>query len=377
MAQQNFPLDRGAPPVDVIPAPLPANQYSDPHQLQVEMKKIWATGWIFVGPRHQFPTTAGYTPITVAGQPILVTYHDEQLKAFYNVCAHRGCQLTETAAEDRNSLSCPYHAWVYGIDGNLRSARDFSGAGSNNVPPSGDKVTALTPVAIDTWLDFVFINLDSQAIPLAQSLEPITKRWKHVDFSSLEHVASLEYDFSANWKLIVENFLESYHVPFLHKDLNKYSPATGRYQVQLANNINGIGTQPYEGVSIENKSLPQWPSEENINYAEYFNASPNFLLGFMPDHLFAWSLEPDGPNRTQEVLHFYFPANSATDPQFEEHRRITLERWKNVNDEDHDIVQKMHHGLASGALKKAQLSPVMERNILRFQNHILDETQGE
>lgn len=123
--------------------------------------------------------------------------------------------------------------------------------------------------------------------------------------------------------------------------------------------------------------LPADQYSDPLNYAEYFNASPNFLLGFMPDHLFAWSLEPDGPNRTKEVLHFYFPANSATEPEFEEHRRITLERWKNVNDEDHDIVQKMHHGLASGALKKAQLSPVMERNILRFQNHILDETQGE
>lgn len=256
MADSTFPLDRGAPPVDVVPAPLKADSYSDPRQLKAEMEKFWATGWLFVGPRHLFPDSEGYKPITVAGEPILITYHDSQLKGFYNVCAHRGCQLTEAEGRGRNSLACPYHAWVYGIDGNLRSARDFSGSGSNNVPPSGEKVTALTPVAVSTWLDFVFVNLDGNAMPLADALAPVTERWQHVDFSSLEHVATLEYDFSANWKLIVENFLESYHVPFLHKELNKYSPATGRYQVQLANDINGIGTQPYEGVSKNGVKCP-------------------------------------------------------------------------------------------------------------------------
>lgn len=374
MDHPSFPLDRSAPPVDVVPAPLPAQQYGDHDQLSREMAALWATDWVFVGPRKSFPRHRGYRPISVAGQPVLITATEGDLQGFFNVCAHRGCLLTEVAVEDRSTVSCPYHAWVYGIDGSLRSARDFSGTGSNNVPPAGDRVTGLTRVAVDTWLDFVFVNLDRAAPPLSESLQPITQRWKHVDFTTLRHVATLEYDFAANWKLIVENFLESYHVPFLHKELDKYSPATGRYQVQLAQNINGIGTQPYEGVVRKGTALPQWPSKDNLNYAEYFNGTSNFLLGLMPDHLFAWSLEPDGPHRTRETLHFYFPESSATDPAYQEHRQVTLERWKQVNDEDHDIVQRMHKGLISGALARAQLSPVMERNILRFQNHVLEVT---
>lgn len=109
MAQQNFPLDRGAPPVDVIPAPLPADQYSDPFQLQVEMKKIWATGWIFVGPRHHFPTTAGYTPITVAGQPILITYHDIVQKMHHGLASGALKKAQLSPVMERNILRFQNH----------------------------------------------------------------------------------------------------------------------------------------------------------------------------------------------------------------------------------------------------------------------------
>ncbi|WP_392423666.1 aromatic ring-hydroxylating dioxygenase subunit alpha [Barrientosiimonas humi] len=368
-----YPLDRGAPPVDVIPAVLPATAYSDPAQLDAEHTALWATDWIFIGPRAAFPATRGYAPARVGKASVLVTVDEGRLRAFYNVCAHRGCELADSVQEHK-AISCPYHAWVYGLDGTLRSARDFSGAGSNHLPPSGPRVTGLTEVRLESWLGLLFVNLSSDAPPLTDRIEPILARWSHVDLSTATHTDTLQYEFDANWKLIVENFLESYHVPFLHQALDQYSPATGRYQIQLGNDINGIGTRPYTGVSHDGRQLPQWRSDQPLDYAEYFQATTNCLLGIMPDHMFAWALQADSPGRTIETLHFFFPSASAADPVFAPHRGETLSRWVTVNDEDHDVVQRMHSGLTNGPLERARLSPVMERNILRFQHFIAERT---
>lgn len=370
-----YPLDRGAPPVDVTPAVLPASAYCDPEQFEAEQATLWATDWIFIGPRDAFPDTQGYTPVQAGKASLLITVESGQVRAFYNVCAHRGCELANSPQEHK-AISCPYHAWVYGLDGSLRSARDFSGAGSNHLPPSGPRVTGLAEVRLDVWLGLLFVNLSPSAPPLTERIEPVLSRWSHVDLTSATHAKTIQYDFNANWKLIVENFLESYHVPFLHQALDQYSPAVGRYQIQLGNDINGIGTRPYTGVSHDGQQLPQWDSDQALDYAEYFQITTNCLLGIMPDHMFAWSLQADSPERTIETLHFFFPGDSANDPSFAPHRDETLARWVTVNDEDHDVVQRMHSGLTKGPFERARLSPVMERNILRFQHFIAERTNS-
>ena len=112
----SYPLDKGAPPADVIPAVLPVSAYSDAVQLEAEHAALWATDWLFIGPRAAFPAIRGYAPVRVGSASVLVTVDDGRVRAFYNVCAHRGCELADSRQEQK-TISCPYHAWVYGLDG--------------------------------------------------------------------------------------------------------------------------------------------------------------------------------------------------------------------------------------------------------------------
>ncbi|MDF0528655.1 aromatic ring-hydroxylating dioxygenase subunit alpha [Tsukamurella sp. 8F] len=362
--------------MDAIRAPLPSRAYSSPEIHKLEIDTLYRGRWLFVGPASAYRSTNTAAPVDIAGLDLLITCDEaNDLHGFFNVCAHRACHLvTEPATVKR--IACPYHAWVYTLDGNLVSARSFGGDGSTTIPTSDPQVTGLKPVSLEVWHDLLFINTAPSPRPLRDTLAPVIERIGWLQLDQMQYHSSLEYHFEANWKFIVENFLESYHVPFLHHTLDGYSPATGRYQFQLPGNISGIGTRPYGAAQINNRCLPTWQPTGGRDYpadfAEYYAVLPNLLLGVMPDHLFAWSLDPVAPEKAIEKLHFFFVGPQSTTPDLAEHIQLTLDRWMQVNDEDWTIVQNMHRGARSESFKRALLSPVMERNIIRFQQHIID-----
>lgn len=368
---------RATAPVAPIPAPLSPSRYLSEEQLSREREVIFARNWMFAAPLHKVSEPGTVYPVVIAGVSIVLTGDaNGVIRAFHNVCSHRACELVSAPQTARRTIVCPYHAWVYKIDGSLHTSGDFAGASTRSRPAIASDRLDLKPLAVDTWLDFVFVCLSPPSVSLDDALLPITGRVSGLDLTELRHHTTMEYRFEANWKLIVENFLESYHVPFLHHVLDTYSPASGRYQIQLENGISGIGTTTYEGAGDDGQRLPRWPSHGDVEqtFAEYFNVFPTFLVGVMPDHLFAWSLEALSPHRTVETLHFYFIGDAAEDDKYAALREQTLQRWKQVNDEDWGIVQNMHRGLSSPGFTRALLSPVMERNIIRFQQQIYDAT---
>lgn len=372
-----YPLDRNTPPVDGIRAPLTAASYGSPELHDAEVQTMFRNEWLFVGPASTYQEPGSYSPVEIAGLDLLITCDsDGKLHAFHNVCAHRGCQLADTAATAKR-IVCPYHAWIYTLEGDLASARNFGGHGSSAIPTADPKITGLTPVSIDTWHDLLFINTQQDPSPLSEHLRPMDERIGWLNLSEMAYHSSLEYEFTANWKYIVENFLESYHVPFLHHNLDGYSPATGRYQFHLAQQISGIGTQPYGSVDIDGVRLPTWKSnisrEYSADFAEYYVILPNLLLGVMPDHLFAWSLDPVNSSKTIEKLFFFFPGRESLNGDYDAQIKTTLEQWKVVNDEDWSIVQRMHKGSQAESFDRAILSPVMETNIIRLQQYIAEK----
>lgn len=318
------------------------------------------------------PGTA--VPVRVLGQPLLIVRDlSGTLRAFHNVCSHRGTRLLEEPQEAR-ILICPYHAWNYDLSGQFLRSKHFADVNSSATPEAPCTQLNLKSVYVTSWLDFVFVNLDPEAASFHSSIQPLKERWKSYDLDRLRYVTSMRYDFSANWKLVVENFLESYHVPFIHPHLTTYSPFKERYQIKLSQHLMGIGTGIYNPNHHDGTNPPTWPlsGDQKTIKAEYFSIFPTFLAGLMPDHLFAWSLEPLAADRTSEHLHFYFVGDESLSSCYETQRRAIVQDWERVNNEDWDIIQRMHAGHESLAFSRSLVSTSMEQNVASFQQLILD-----
>lgn len=350
---------------------LPAAAYHDEAFFQREQEEIFRNSWLFGCFARDVQSPGTIVPVEVRGEPVIILRDTAGvLRAFHNVCTHRGTKLVCEPKSGKKTITCPYHAWIYRLSGELMRAQHYAGKGRSELPDRAPAQLGLKPLAVGTWLDFVFVNFDVDAEPFDQYINPLRERWAEYDLSVMRFGASLRYDFRANWKFIVENFLESYHVPFIHQTLNTYSPFSGRHQIKLADHIYGIGQDRYVPDAIDGTRLPAWPIEparEHVR-AEYYNVFPTFLIGLMPDHLFAWWLDPLAADRTTEFLAFYFVGEEALSPRFEPHREATLKNWKQVNDEDWEIVELMQDGSRSSAFTNAILSRQMERNINGFQS---------
>ncbi|MGC7095073.1 aromatic ring-hydroxylating oxygenase subunit alpha [Amycolatopsis lurida] len=355
-------------------AVLPKDAYTSDEYLATENRRLFSVAWMFAVFVRDVAEPGDVAPAMVQGVPIFVARgEDGKLRAFHNVCSHRGSQLVCENQRERKTVVCPYHAWTYDLAGNLTWTKHFAGVNATDLPDRQQTKLGLKEIAVAQWLDFVFVNFSAMPESFTQAIAPLEERWADYDLSSMTYGTSLRYDFDANWKLIVENFLESYHVPFIHKTLNTYSPFSERYQIKLSDRLMGIGTGRYEPELINGTQLPRWPMRDGQKSvkAEYFSVYPTFLIGVMPDHLFAWVLEPISAGKTIEHLHFYFVGEEgAHGGEFEPHRAQTLENWKQVNDEDWDIIQRMHAGMRSPAFPHPLLSRQMERNINDFQTLI-------
>ncbi len=209
---------------------LPNAAYTDSAVFEAERKRLFAEGWVWVAAGAQLPHRGDVLPLTSAGLPILlVRDKDNQINAFHNVCRHRGVQLVAEPQKRRPMLVCRYHSWTYGLDGSLIRTPCFSGPDDHDSPGIDRARMGLERIRCETWNDLVFIDLSGKAPPLARHLAPLSARWAHYDMTRLRHGGSCRFDLAANWKLAIENFLESYHLPWAHPTLNKASKMEVHY----------------------------------------------------------------------------------------------------------------------------------------------------
>src|ERR1051326_755717 len=205
---------------------LPAAWYTDPKVLKREQKRIFRRTWQYVGLAEQIAQPGDFFTAKVDDVPIVILRDEaEQLRAFVNVCRHRGSQLMPDGCGNRKTLQCLYHAWTYNLDGSLRAA-----PGSKDEPGFKKEDLGLLPIQIDCWGPFLFVNLDPQAPPLSAVLGnlPQLVEATGLPLNAIKRRVSRTYDIKANWKVVVDNYLECYHCPVAHKgftdliDLSNY-----------------------------------------------------------------------------------------------------------------------------------------------------------
>lgn len=219
-------------------------------------------------------------------------------------------------------------------------------------------------------MGIVFINLSGDASPLADHLSPLLSRWRalageHFDTqltADLGKHGSMELVLKSNYKLAVENYCESYHLPFVHPDLNTYSPLDAHYNLVVDPLASGQGTRVYDLSRGDALPLPLFSGwdREHLKTAEYLSLYPNVLLGIQADHFFVILLMPEAADQTRERLQFLYADSEATNDVYLERRRGLHEAWSMVFAEDISVVEGMQQGRASPAFDGGLFTPLMD-----------------
>jgi choline monooxygenase len=375
-------------PVEEARTLLP-DAYRDPAFHALEQERLFTTSWVGVAFADRVAETGQVATATVADQPIMITRDPTgALRAFHNVCRHRGTQLVEADTRVKR-FRCPYHSWTYALDGELLGAPLFEGS---DIPDGQQAVFdtshargfrrsdhGLLPVRVERWAHLVFVNLEGRARPLAEWLGDLPERLRGYRLEDTEVVAEQAYDVAANWKLAAENYMEYYHLPWVHPELVKTSRVEDHHRFQGPGMYCGMTTSPLtrdtEGTGWS--SLPPVPGldDGDANAGRFVWLFPNVALAVLPNHVFTILARPDGPARTVETtaISLHRAASRVADAG----ALKELERfWDVINREDIDVIERVQRGLASRAFPGGPMCYRFEEPVHRFQNMVIDRMVG-
>ena len=345
---------------------LPASWYSDPAVYAREQERIFRRSWQYACDIGQVAEPGQFATVQ-AGEVPLVVVRDKagELRAFVNVCRHRG-HLVAAGCGKRETLQCPYHAWTYDLDGSLRAAPR-----SEREPGFDRSQWGLSPALVDTWGPFVFVNPDLEAASLADTLEDLPSLMveRGVDPAKLEYRGrSREWIVEANWKIVVENYLECYHCPVAHPnfsrmidvDPDQYLLSNGTW---FSSQFGPVAVQRPNG-----RPLPYEPEGE-VRASQFHFGWPNWTLNTLPGppNVRMLVFEPMGPERTKTYLDSYWGPGTPDD-LIEEMDAFSTE----VGQEDTDLVASVHLGLKSGMIPQGRLLLDAEHLLQHFQLLVYD-----
>lgn len=345
---------------------LPNACYTASALFEQEKQRIFFAGWAGLGFAHSVPAPGDATPVDFLGMPLLML-RDKQgaVRVYQNACRHRGMILVDQPRKIEGAIRCPYHSWCYALDGRLVSTPHVGGPGQNLHPAIDRDQLGLVEIRSHVWMGVVFVNVSGDALSFADEHAALLARWAEFD-RPIHHggeSSSFQLELESNWKLAVENYCESYHLPWVHPGLNSYSRLEDHYNIVEYGDYSGQGTLVYRPqLSPENRKFPDFEglSDKWDSGAEYITLFPNVMLGVHRDHTFAILLEAKGPARTVEHVEIFYADEAALDGPFDDLRRIHAGMWKEVFVEDIGVVEGMQKGRAAVMFDGGRFSPVMD-----------------
>ena len=342
---------------------LPNVHYTDPALFAEERAALFGAGWAGLAVAADVPEPGDARPIDFLGMPLLLLRDREgAVRVFQNACRHRGMILVDAPRRIEGAIRCPYHSWCYATDGRLVSTPHVGGPGRNVHPAIDRAALGLVEIRSHVWRDIVWVNLDGQAAPFETAMAELIARWSDFEDAPLHHGGAdsrFTLEVATNWKLAVENYCESYHLPWVHPGLNSYSRLEDHYNIEAPGAFSGQGTRVYRQFrGRDGQVFPDFPglSPAWDEAAEYIAVYPNVLLGVHRDHAFAIVLQPLGPERTVEHIHLYYPV-PETDQGM---RAANTALWKTVFEEDIGVVEGMQRGRHAPMFDGGRFSPVMD-----------------
>jgi Rieske 2Fe-2S family protein len=351
---------------------LPPRTFHDQDVFDYEQNAWFAGGWVSVGREEDALTTGQYFLAPVAGENIIIVRgNDGQLRGFYNVCRHRGATIVEEECGSLPRFQCPYHAWVYDLDGKLKQPRhtellvDFDPA-----------EWGLVPARVAVWQGIVYVDLSGTAEPLLDFLGDIVHEFARFDLGALRRARRIDYDVKANWKALVDNFQECYHCPGVHPQLNRITPYnTGAYLPSDGAAMNSyMEVLPqFETLSMSGAADGRAPmpgmTEDDHKRIYYSVIWPNQLYSLHPDYLMLHWITPLEPGRTIVRCEWYFDPAEMANPDFNPDEAI--EFWDLTNRQDWHVCELQQQGTKSRAYVPGRYSS-LESSVHGFDLMVAD-----
>ena len=339
---------------------LPNAAYTDSAFFKLEQHSLFKKTWVFAAFAHKLHDIGDLLPVEVAGQPILLAKSDETtIRAFHNVCRHRGALLGDQWKSKCRTIVCPNHSWSYSLSGKLLARPHFFGGDKHDVNPVQCPQSNLIEIRCETWNDWVFVNLDGNAADLSAHIEPLVNKLDGYDLSALNFGVELEFDIHANWKLAIENFIEPYHVFSCHPWLNSFVAMAERSPPTFENHILSCGYEFKETDPARGEGLPYFPNlpSDKKRRGDWYVLFPNFAFEIFPDQLATFVATPSGPDRCKESIGLYFVGDGANSDQYTNARNVVINNWHDLNNEDIGILERMQAGRLSDGFDGGVLSP--------------------
>jgi choline monooxygenase len=376
-------------PVEFASTLLP-EAYRSPEYFAEEQVQIFGRSWVPIALRAELSEPGRAIVRTVAGRSVIVTMNnDGELRAFLNVCRHRGSRLVrEDCTLGAGRFRCPYHAWAYDLDGNCIGTPLFEGSDipedmreafdMSNVKAFDRADYPLFGVLVEAWGPLVVVSLDPEVLPFDEWLGDLGDRLSGYSLEEWAVQARKDYDIGANWKLIAENFMEYYHLPWVHPELAKVSRIKDHYRYQGTGMYTGMTTTPISGDGPAWLALPPHDGipGADLNAGRFVLLFPSAAISVLPNHCFLMLMDPISHDRTYERCYILTHPSSMETQGADQGLENLLAFWDEVNREDIEIVEDVQLGLSTPEYEGGRMCYRFEEPVHRFQNMVIDRMVG-
>ena len=361
---------------------LPSSWYREDRYFALEKEHVFFRDWVCAAREEQLPAAGDHLVLDLCGESILLLRNrDGELRAFYNVCRHRGARLCQAPGQPDAALAlkggvvggrnivCPYHAWTYDFDGRLVTAPHLQ-----DVPGFDAKNVRLHPVGVGTWGGFVFLHLTlAEAKPFENWIAGPRERFRRYPLAELRIARTIEYTVNANWKVLCENYNECYHCGPVHPELCRVVPAFregGGSQLDWERGIPhraGATTFTFSG-ETPRRSFPGLDEDEQTRHKGEL-IYPNLFLSLAREHVAVFMLKAIGPARTRVDCHFLFEPFEMAKPGFDP--RDAVDFWDLVNRQDWAICERVQQGIGARVHERGVYAPMEDWN-LDIRRYVMD-----
>jgi phenylpropionate dioxygenase-like ring-hydroxylating dioxygenase large terminal subunit len=338
---------------------MPKSVYTSQDFNQQELENIFRKDWFCAGRASTLADPGDYLTLELAGQPIMVIRDkDNTLRAQSNVCLHRMSTLLEGSGNTK-TIVCPYHAWTYNLDGSMRGAP----AMTKNEAFCKDKLK-LPQVQCEVWLGWIMVSLNPEAKPVSSEMGELEEMIEDFDLSSYVQTFSEYHLWDTNWKVLAENFMESYHLPVCHSGTIGWSVDLEKMDCPLSPptfNYHTILKDPEFKLSVAHPDNTRLVGERQIT-TYLMSVYPSLFITLTPGYFWYLSLHPQGPGKVQILYGGGMSPDFANDPEADAMLAQTKALLDDVNEEDRGCTEKVYRGLCSGLSAPGPLSHLERPN---------------
>jgi glycine betaine catabolism A len=357
---------------------LPGRVYQAPSIFEWEQENIFRRDWLCIGRESEVPAAGSFRLATIEGEDVLVVRgRDAVVRAFYNVCRHRGTAVCEAPEGTAVRFQCPYHAWIYDLDGALIRTKH-----TDDLEEFSHEAYSLNPIRLEAWQGFLFLTFSESVPPLVEWLDDVVGHFERFDHSGLVPAKRLEYDVGANWKFIAENYSECYHCPGLHPQLNRLTPydlggdfdTTGPWQGGWMELVGDAETMALDGGHRGGRPALAGMTALDEKRICYDLIWPLTFISTHPDYLLVHRLEPLAADRTRVICEWLFDPSTIAAPGFDP--TDAYEFWDLTNRQDWHACELQQRGTRSRSWVAGRYSS-LEPTVHAFDLMVADRYAGD